>query len=153
MLGLPDARPLRPFASAAAVWRAAAEVLVPPRRMTVTEAASAYRYLRNPGGGYTGPWERLPYLVKPADETNSRRRRGVVFAGPAQSAKTDGLILNPIVYGVMCDPADTLVVQTNRFMARDFSVRRIDRMNDDSEEVGARLDRSRDNTFDKAIAG
>ena len=44
----------------------AARVLLPPDRLSVSEAAARYRYLNNPGA-YVGPWrnEQTPQLVEP----------------------------------------------------------------------------------------
>ena len=131
----------------------AIEALGPPRRLRVSEAAERYRQLRNPGGGYSGPWrnDQVPYMVEPMDMMTSRRHRALVFVGPAQCAKTDGLLLNGVVHTVTCDPADELIIQTSRDMAQDFSIRRLGRMNDHSPEVGARLSsgKSADNVFTK----
>lgn len=138
---------------AAAIALRCLAALEPPRKISVGEAAERYRYLRNPGGGYTGPWhnDEVPYLIEPGDMVASRRKRGVVFVGPAQSGKTDHLIVNATIWGVMCDPADTMIVQPTEAMARDFSVRRLDRMLRDCADVAARLDV--DNTFDKSFVG
>lgn len=138
---------------AAAVLLRAVAALEPPRKVSVGEAAERYRYLRNPGGGYTGPWknDEVPYLVEPGDMLASRRKRGVVFVGPAQSGKTDHLIVNATVWGITCDPADTMIVQPSEAMARDFSIRRLDRMIRDCPDVAGRLDV--DNVFDKSFVG
>ena len=82
----------------------------------------------------------------------SRSHSAVIFCGPAQSGKTDALVINAIVHAVVCDPADTLVVQTTEGMARDFSRRRIERTNRDCREVGARLTGG-DTVFDKTYRG
>lgn len=154
---LPSPPRLRPFADPEAIRARAARVLRSPRRVTVSQAAERFRYLRNPGGGYTGPWHNdvVPYLVEPMDTLTSRKALAVGFVGPAQTGKTDALIINAIVHAVMVDPADMLVIQTSRDMARDFSKRRIARMNRDCEEVGRRLAPSKDgdNVFDKTYTG
>lgn len=129
-----------------------AEVLRPPERLSVSGAAEKYRYVNNPGS-YVGPWrnDTTPYMVEPADTMTERKFNSVIFVGPAQCGKTDGLIVNPIVYSVVCDPMDMLVYQTSQTMARDFSRRRIDRLHRHSQEVGKRLmsGGDSDNTFDK----
>jgi phage terminase large subunit GpA-like protein len=129
-----------------------AEVLRPPERLTVSDAAEKYRYVNNPGS-YVGPWrnETTPYMVEPANEMTNRKFNGVVFVGPAQTGKSDALIINPILYSVVCDPMDMLVYQTSQTMARDFSRRRIDRLHRHSPEVGKRMmpGGDSDNTFDK----
>jgi phage terminase large subunit GpA-like protein len=67
---------------------ATAESVRPPRRMTVAECAAEYRMLNNPGA-YNGPWknETVPYMVEPMNELSSTDYTGLVFVGPAQSAK------------------------------------------------------------------
>lgn len=130
---------------------ATAEILKPPERLTVSQAAEKYRHLNNPGS-YIGPWRNhvTPYLVEPMDTLGSRSYTATVFVGPAQSGKTD-MILNWHGYGVVCDPADFLLYQTSQSVARDFSRRRVDRLHRYSPEIGRRLMRKgdSDNTYDK----
>jgi phage terminase large subunit GpA-like protein len=134
------------------VVRDAAQILRPPERLSVSEAAAKYRRLNNPGA-YSGPWknEKVPYMVEPQDVLASRDHNAMVFVGPAQCGKTDALILNWLTYSVVCDPGDMMVVQTSNLTARDFSRRRIDRLHRHSPEVGMRLmpGGHNDNTFDK----
>lgn len=105
------------------------ESFVPKERLSVSEAAAKFRYLNNPGS-YIGPWlnSETPYMVEPMDELDSRRFNGVVFAGPAQSAKTEALILNWIAKTACIDPADLLMFSPTMAMAKDFSARRVGRM-------------------------
>lgn len=131
---------------------AATELLQPPERMKVSEAAEKYVRLNNPGA-YRGPYKNseAPYMREPMDEFTSRYFSGLIFVGPAQTGKTQGLILNAIAYSIVVDPMDTIVFNPGQAAARDFSIRRIDRMHRDSPEVGSRLLRTReaDNVFDK----
>lgn len=128
------------------------QVVEPPERLTVSQAAEKYRVLNNPGA-YAGPWKNdtVPYMIEPMDVLSSREYTGCIFVGPAQSGKTDALILNPILHSVVCDPADMIVYQTSQSVARDFSKRRIDRLHRYSTEVGGRLLKrgDADNTHDK----
>lgn len=129
-----------------------AKLLRPPKRRTVAECAGKYRYLNN-AGAYVGPWlnTKAPYLVEPMNELDSREFEGAVFVGPAQSGKTDALILNWITFGVKADPMDMIVYSPTNTSARDFSIRRIDRLHRHSKKVGAKLlkNRDADNKFDK----
>jgi phage terminase large subunit GpA-like protein len=129
----------------------AAKSARPPERLTVAEAAERYRKLNNPGA-YVGPLKNdiTPYLIEPMNTLQSRDFTGMVFSGPAQAGKTE-MFLNWQTYSVMCDPADMMLVQTSQTTARDFSMRRVDRMHRHSPEVGAMLapSKSADNTFDK----
>ena len=128
-----------------------AEGVRPPERLSVSEAAAKYRHLNMPGS-YVGPWlnETTPYLVEPMDVLNSVSYTAMVFAGPAQTGKTD-MFLNWQTYTVRCDPADMMLIEKAQATARDFSHRRVDRLHRYSPEVGSRLvtRRNSDNTFDK----
>lgn len=123
----------------------------PPERVTVSQAAARDRRLNNPGA-YVGPWlnATTPYLVEPMDELQSLAFTGWAFAGPAQCGKTD-MFPNWLGYSAVCDPADMTLVQTSQTTARDFSIRRIDRLHRHSPAIGAMLAKGRhgDNTFDK----
>jgi len=130
------------------------EVLRPPERLTPSEAAARYRHLNNPGS-YVGPWRNEPtqYMVEPIDMLTNREYGAVVFVGPSQTGKTDSLLLNPIMYGVMCDPMDMLIYQTSQTMAADFSRRRIDRMIRQNDCLSSRLmgGASSYTTFNKSL--
>ena len=65
-----------------------AEVVRPPERISVSEAAEKYRYVNQPGS-YVGKWlnDTTPYMVEPMDECASLDFTGLIFVGPAQSAK------------------------------------------------------------------
>lgn len=123
----------------------------PPERLTVSEAAAKYRKINNPGA-YVGPWknETTPYLVEPQNELQNLSFNGMIFAGPAQTGKTD-MALNWAGYSAICDPADMMIIQTSNVTARDFSMRRIDRLHRHSPEIGDKLvpGKGADNTFDK----
>lgn len=127
-------------------------VLAPPERISVSEAAEKYVRLDNPGS-YTGPYlnEKAPNMREPMDVLASREHRGVVFVGPSQCGKTQSLILNWMAYSVRSDPADMIIYQTSRSIARDFSRRRVNRMHRDSPEVGNQVlpGGGNDNTYDK----
>ena len=66
----------------------ACDLLTPPERLKVSEAAERHRVLNN-AGAYSGPWSNLktPYIIEPMDTLRSRLLSGVVFCGPAQSGK------------------------------------------------------------------
>lgn len=129
-----------------------ADGLKPPERLTVSQAAEKYRYVNNPGA-YVGPWknETTPYLTEVMDTLDSRDFNACVFVGPAQTGKTDALILNWILHTVVCSPADFILYQTSQSVARDFSRRRVDRLHRHSTAVGTQLLKAgdADNTHDK----
>ena len=128
------------------------ELLRPPERMTIPQAAAKYRKLHNPGS-YIGDYKNseAPYMVQAQEEITNPNLKGVIFVGPAQSSKTESLILNTLAYGVKCDPMDTILYSPSKTSARDFSVRRVDRLHQHSPEIGAELKptRSADNKFEK----
>lgn len=118
----------------------------------MAEAAEKYRHLNNPGS-YIGPWfnSEVPYMIEPMNELTSRTQNGVVFVGPAQSAKTDALILNWLAYTAKVDPMDMIIFSPTMSMTKDFSTRRVDRLHRFSPEIGKLLlkERDSDNKFDK----
>jgi len=130
----------------------AAKSLRPPERLTVTEAVEKYVRLNNPGG-YTGPYrvETTPYMQEPMDTLNSRQFNGCVFCGPAQASKTESLILGWLAYSVVVDPMDMIIFTPSTAAARDFSVRRVDRLHRNSPAIGRLLSprRDEDNKRDK----
>lgn len=116
--------------------------------MTVAEWASqpeGGRFINQPGA-YTGPWlnETVPNMVEPMETLTSHEFRGLIYVGPAQTGKTDALIINWVGYGATVDPMDMLIVCPSHGAARDFSIRRIDRLNRHTPSVGAALVKGRD---------
>lgn len=128
----------------------AAAAARPPERMTVSEAAERYREINNPGS-YVGPWQNdtTPYLVEPMDILTSTEFTGMAFVGPAQCGKTD-MFSNWLAHAVKNDPADMMLVQTGKDTARDFSIRRVDRLHRQSPIIGDMLvGTAEDNVYDK----
>lgn len=82
-------------------------------------------------------------MVEPQNLLSSRYLAAIIFCGPSQSGKTEGLILNFVSYSVMQDPMDMIIFNPTQQAARDFSVRRVDRMNFNSPELRARLMRTK----------
>jgi len=129
------------------------QALRPVERLSVADAAEKYRYVNQPGS-YVGQWKNatVPYMVEPMNTVSSRWFDGMIFVGPAQSGKTDSLLINAgVLYSAVVDPIDTMIVCPSQTAARDFSIRRIDRLHRHSTSVGtllaARADA--DNKFDK----
>ena len=128
------------------------KMLAPPENLTVSQAAEKYRYINQPGS-YVGQWKNSTtwYMVEPMDTFTSRQYNGMIFVGPAQSAKTDSLVINTLSYSIKVDPMDMMVVCPTMLDARDFGIRRIDRLHRHSEEIGEMLlpAADADNRFDK----
>lgn len=108
------------------------------RRLSVAAIAEEYREIRRPG--YQGAWrnESAPYLVEVMNDITDRTVECSVVMGPAQFGKTEAM-LSAIAAAATDDPADTMIVQPTRDMARDFSLRRVDRMLSTSPKLAARL--------------
>jgi phage terminase large subunit GpA-like protein len=129
-----------------------ADILQPAEKLTVSQAAERYRYVNQPGA-YVGPWvnKTTPMMVEPMDTFTSRDYTGLVLVGPAQSGKTDSLIVNTVAHAVKCRPMDMMLVCPTMTAGRDFSIRRIDRLHRHSEQIGEVLlkNADSDNKFDK----
>lgn len=134
-------------ASAAVIRRDVSELLKAPRRTRVSEAVS--RFMRVPlGGGSSLPWDATltPYVTEPMDCLASRNYDAVIFVGPARTGKTIGLIDGWIVYTIVCDPSDFLLIQMTEEKAREHSKKRLERTFRCSPEVAKRLSpRTNDN--------
>lgn len=118
----------------------------------MSEAAEKYVRLNNPGS-YIGPYQNAmaPYMVEPMEVLQSREISSTIFVGPAQSAKTQALILNWLAYSIKVDGMDMIIYSPTQSAARDFSMRRVDRMHRHSPEIGMMRMRSSkfDNVYDK----
>lgn len=134
------------------VFLEAVEKIAPPERLTVSGAAAKYRYVYQPGA-YIGQWKNseTPYMVEPMDMFTSREKNAIAIMMSAQTGKTDGMIINTVLYSTVVDPMDMIIYNPTKDLARDFSMRRIDRLHLHSKEVGAQLVKGRDgnNVFDK----
>lgn len=128
------------------------DIIRPPERLTVSQTAAKYRWLNN-HGAYVGPWKNssTPYMVEPMDMLGSLEHDGVIFVGPAQSGKSDALLLNWAAHTIRSDPMDMIIYSPTAAASRDFSMRRIDRMHRDSPDIGGLISKSRDsdNRLDK----
>lgn len=141
-------------ASARGIRRDVSGILRAPRRMQVADAVSSY--MRVPmGAGNSVPWDPnlAPYIIEPMNCLASREYDAVVFVGPARTGKTIGLIDGWIVYNIVCDPADMLVIQVSEEKAREHSKKRLDRTFRCSPEVKARLSprRNDNNVHDRTF--
>ncbi len=140
------------YKSVGEIIRDLALMLKPPEDLTVAQAAEQYRYVNQPGS-YVGPWRNstVRYMVEPMNTFTSRDYDGLVFVGPAQSGKTDSLVINTLAYSIKVDPMDMMVVCPTMLDGRDFGIRRIDRLHRHSEKIGEMLlpSADADNRFDK----
>lgn len=138
--------------TAPAILASAAEILRPPRRIPVADAAARYLHIHRPGGE-SGLWNPAlaPYMVEPMNRLADRTVEAVIFVGPARTGKTAALVLGWLTYAVCCDPGDFLLLNTSEATARDFSKDDIARAHRHSPELKNRLSpyASDDNVFDK----
>lgn len=137
--------PLKPFTTPQEILGDALPLLDPPSRITVTDAAE--RYLRVPLGGVWGRYDRgvAPYMVEPADVTQSRRYLAVVFSGPSQSAKTT-MLATVALHMVMCEPDPCLLVHMDQKSANAWVEEKLDPMILNSPDVRDRLGMGRDDS-------
>ncbi len=128
------------LASAAQIRRDVAELIRPPRRVQVSQAAAERMYVVD-GAGRSTLWspDTTPYMRKPMDCLASRRYDAVVFVGPARSGKTLALVDGWVCYVVSCDPGDMLIIQISEEKAREYSKKRLDRMLRHSPDLASRL--------------
>jgi len=140
--------------SAASIRRDIAKMIRPPERISVVEASKRYVNVRTASGG-VAPWDPdlTPYMIEPMNCLSSRDYDAVVFVGPAQSGKTQGLITNGMAYIIKCDPSDFLIMQTTKGTARDFDTQVIKRAFRDCPELKKELapGSKSDNTYDKVF--
>jgi len=132
------------YRSVADIFIDAAQIFRKPNRLSVTDVAEKYVMIKRLGAR-SEPWnrERTPYMVEPQNLLSSRELSAVVFVGPSQAGKTESLVMNFIAYSAIQDPMDMILFNPTQQAARDFSVRRIDRLNFNSPQMKARLLRSR----------
>lgn len=128
------------------------EIFKPPRRIRVSDAVEEHVMIATPGG-YAGKWsgDTTPYMVEPMDLLSSREHHSVIFAGPARTGKTQGLIDGGIGYVITSDPADMLVVHMTEEAARRYSRLRIKRMLNNSPALKAKMSQTQhdDNVLGK----
>ncbi|MBL5919761.1 phage terminase large subunit family protein [Lelliottia amnigena] len=130
------------------------EIIRAPRRMLMADAVK--QFMRVPmGAGNSVPWDPLvaPYVIEPMNCLASREYDAVVFIGPARTGKTIGLIDGWVVYNIVCDPSDMLVIQVSEEKAREHSKKRLARTFRVSEEVAKRLspNRNDNNVYDRTF--
>ena len=129
-------------------------ILRAPRRMRVADAVA--QYMRVPmGAGNSVPWDPLvaPYVIEPMNCLASREYDAVIFVGPARTGKTIGLIGGWVIYNVICDPADMLIIQMTEEKAREHSKKRLARTFRVSPEVVSRLspNKNDNNVYDRTF--
>lgn len=109
------------FDSLGDILRETVEIVRPPERLTVAEAAQKYRRVYAPGA-YVGPWrnELTPYMVEPQEVLTSTDFTAEVFVGPARTGKSD-TFFNWLLHTALCDPNDMMRLDMTQATSRDWS--------------------------------
>jgi len=113
----------------------------PPQRLTVSECAE--ENVKVNGEDWSN--EVAPYMVEPANCLTAREFDGLVFVGPARSAKTQALIDNLITYGVVVDPSSMMVFGPTETFMSDWSKDRLEKITEGNPEVTKRMSASKSN--------
>lgn len=141
-------------ATASGIRRNMAGMIRAPRRMQVAEAVE--KFMRVPvSAGNSVKWDPAvaPYVIEPMNCLTSREYDAVIFVGPARTGKTIGLIDGWVVYNVVCDPSDMLLVQMTEEKAREHSKKRLSRTFRASPDVAPLLSprRNDNNVHDRTF--
>ena len=146
--------PLPPYTDARAALKVALPSLRPAERISVTE--SAERHMRVNVSGQWQPFRRdvTPYMVEPTNMIASREFRGLAFAGPSQSGKTQ-MLQSAVSYTIMSDPGRVALFQMTRDAAALFEREKISPMVRNSPDIRERLaaGRGSDNMYQKLFTG
>lgn len=105
--------PLPPFVSGREILADALPLLDPPSAISVTDAAE--RFMRIDVAGVWQAFDRnvTPYMVEPADMTQSRRFKSVVFVGPSQSGKSK-MLEAVAMHAVTSDPGPVQIIHMSK---------------------------------------
>jgi phage terminase large subunit GpA-like protein len=143
------------YAQAHEALAAALASIAPVERVTVSDWSARDRHLLDNGAVVRWRNDVVPYMCEPMDMVTSRRYRGAVFAGPARTGKTDGLVINTIGHKVCCDPGDIRVIHMDQAAAREFSIKKVASLIRHSPAVKERQATGRfsDNIYDKRFLG
>ncbi|OWJ69831.1 terminase [Haematobacter massiliensis] len=141
--------PLPSFVTPEELVLDALPLLDPPSRITVTEAAE--RALRVPVSGRWSDFDRsvAPYTVEPQDLSQSRRFKGVVFVGPAQSGKSQ-MLLSVSAHAITCAPGPVQLIHMTKTDADAWVEEKLDPAIMNSPRLLERLGKAReDSTFSR----
>lgn len=115
-----EGAPLPGFRPVSDAILSALPALLPHGRESVSEVATRRKV--NAGGHWTA-WDNsvAPYMTEPMDATMSRRFESAVFVGPARSAKTEGMIINPLIHSILVAPRKVAVFYMSQAAAKEWS--------------------------------
>lgn len=113
-----------------------------PKKITVTQAAEQFLYVKELGGMNSFYTPKLtPYMKLPADLLASRLYNTVCVVGSARSGKTLSLIGGLLAYAVTSDPGHMLIVSMTKEMAEKLSKQTISPWINNSPEISKHLGR------------
>ncbi|MGL4508401.1 MAG: phage terminase large subunit family protein, partial [Aeromonas sobria] len=123
------------YARASAVTRDVLTLVKAPDRTPLSISAKTLLHVDQSGSMV--PWDSTltPYIKEPMDCLKSRRYDSVVYAGPARTGKTVGMVDGWIMDIIARNQADTMVVQMTQDKAAEFRKKRLQRAFDASSEV------------------
>lgn len=141
--GMTSIPPLPPFTTPEELLAESLVMLDPPSRITVTDAAEAY--MRVPVAGVWQQYDRsvVPYTVEPADITQSRRFKAVVFVGPSQSGKSK-MLETVALHAPMCNPAPVQIIHMTKTDANAWVEEKLNPTIRNSPLIYERLGKSRE---------
>lgn len=140
------------YGSPSIVTRDVLSLIKPPDRTPLSR--SAKDLLRVDQSGTMVPWDDslTGYMREPMDCLKSRKYDAVIYAGPARTGKTVGMVDGWIMDIIARNPADTMIVQMTQDKAAEFRKKRLQRAFDASPEVSAALSpRKSDNNIHDII--
>lgn len=123
------------YGSASTITRGVLELVKAPDRTPLSQSAKELLYVDQSGSMV--PWDDAltPYIKEPMDCLKSRKYDSVVYAGPARTGKTVGMVDGLIMDIIARSPADTMLVQMTQDKAAEFRKKRLQRAFDASPEV------------------
>ncbi|AWH15059.1 terminase large subunit [Aeromonas phage 85AhydR10PP] len=140
------------YGSASQITRGVLELVKAPDRTPLSESAKSLLYVDQSGSMV--PWDDTltPYTKEPMDCLKSRKYDSVVYAGPARTGKTVGMVDGWIMDIIARSPADTMLVQMTQDKAAEFRKKRLQRAFDACEEIKQALSpRKSDNNIHDII--
>lgn len=140
------------YGSASAITRNVLELIKPPDRTPLSIAATELLYVDQSGSMVPWDAELTPYIKEPMDCLKSRRYDAVIYAGPARTGKTVGMVDGWIADIIARNQADTMLVQMTQDKAAEFRKKRLQRLFDASPQIRAALsERKSDNNIHEII--
>jgi phage terminase large subunit GpA-like protein len=129
------------YASAADLSRSIAELLRPPRRISVSEFAR--QSVKVSDGNTWDYWDPdiTPYMPEIMDLLTSRQHEAVILAKPARTGGSVGLLDCWIGHSAACNPGDMAIYFTDEKTSQDYGRANVIRMHKESPDLNVMLSR------------